>query len=104
MLRNLGNWGMAAEDGPWLVARSTCQCSSRGPRSVAIAADHTLQRLPHKEPLEIVRGQICALREEGRPAPRGVWREDHLGVIEKPVPGGQDRPSSRRPPICSVTI
>src|ERR1035437_3907261 len=26
---NLGNWGMAAEDGPWLVARSTCQCSSR---------------------------------------------------------------------------
>src|SRR5664279_852771 len=28
MLRNLGNWGMAAEDGPWLVARSTCQCSS----------------------------------------------------------------------------
>src|SRR5664280_276704 len=29
MLRNLGNWGMAAEDGPWLVARSTCRCSSR---------------------------------------------------------------------------
>jgi hypothetical protein len=29
MLSNLGNWGMAAEDGPWLVARSTCQCSSR---------------------------------------------------------------------------
>ena len=29
ILSNLGNWGMAAEDHPRLVARSTCQCSSR---------------------------------------------------------------------------